>query len=109
MPILLALIASTAWATPGTTRPDSHAYQIPWWERELISLPPPEATAPPASQPYSLGEFAPIEGVILTTWYGPGGFYTSIQASYLAMIEAMVVDESFEQRTPPRTMLGKSC
>ena len=30
---------------------------------------PPEATTPPTEQPYSLGEFDPVEGVLLTTWY----------------------------------------
>jgi len=32
-------------------------------------MPPPEATEPPVAQPYHLGEFDPIDGVVMSTWY----------------------------------------
>jgi agmatine deiminase len=33
-------------------------------------MPPPEASEPPESQPYHLGEFDPIEGVVMSSWPG---------------------------------------
>ena len=64
------ILPSSVYAlpAPGTLRPEGHIYRRPWWERESVPFPP-EATTPPTEQLYSLGEFDPVEGVLLTTWY----------------------------------------
>ena len=49
--------------------PEERIVRQPWWERTPPPPPPPEATTPPVMQPYSLGEFDPIDGIIFTTWY----------------------------------------
>ena len=88
---LLAMItASVQAAPPGSVRPDTHIFQVPWWEREPTPLPPPEATAAPESQPYSLAEFSPIERVILTTWYNRSSWgYPAVTPSYTGMVKAL--------------------
>jgi agmatine deiminase len=66
--LLLSLSAALANPAPGSVRPPGHIYQVPWWEREAPALRPPEASSPPEAQPYQLGEFDPIEGVVMSSW-----------------------------------------
>jgi len=81
---ILAMATAMANPPPGSVRPDGHIYQVPWWERDLPVLPPPEATEPPEAQPYSLGEFDPIEGVVMSGW--PSDW----SSTWLGMIEPLL-------------------
>ena len=65
---ILSIATALANPAPGSVRPPGHIYQVPWWERTPPPIPPPEATEPPVAQPYHLGEFDPIEGVVMSSW-----------------------------------------
>ncbi|MDP6931516.1 MAG: agmatine deiminase family protein [Myxococcota bacterium] len=71
---------------PSATRPAHHIYQVPWWEREAPERPPwLEASEPPSTPPYQLGEFDPVDAILLTAWYSNYG----LGNSYIPMVEAL--------------------
>ncbi len=90
MSILTTLMLGAAFAA-ATSLPPTHHYQVPWWERPAPPIPPPEASTPPSVQPYTLGEFDPVQAVIMTTWYSTdsywdGARYPAVTESYTSMI-----------------------
>jgi MYXO-CTERM domain-containing protein len=89
--LLISTFLMSTLSFAGPVRPAHHAYQVPWWERPATPIPPPEASTPPSTRPYSLGEFDPVEGILFTTWYTSGDMWSSdLNDTYVTMFRELL-------------------